>query len=89
MTTVKERVASLTTTDNPYNPVDQFDEWYAYDIEKGYGTLEYLARIANTSDSFPDEYNQKEIERAIDEICFYNINGMYKKVVQEVENEQM
>ena len=40
----------LTTIDNPFNPFDQFDEWFAYDVSKGYHTCSYLARIAKTSD---------------------------------------
>ena len=29
---------ALTTVDNPYNPFDQFDSWYQFDMDKGYGT---------------------------------------------------
>lgn len=36
----------LTTKDNPYNPKEQFDEWFVWDRENGYYTPEYLARIA-------------------------------------------
>lgn len=70
----------LTTIDNPYDPFTQFDQWYAYDEQKGYNTCEYLGRIASTSSEFADEQNLKEIEEAIDEICKLNILGIYKKV---------
>ena len=73
--------AMLTTIDNPFNPFTDFDKWYTFDIEKGYNSCAYLARIANTSTHLPDSINQEEIENAIDEICKININGMYKKVI--------
>lgn len=28
----------LTTEDNPFDPFTQYDEWYAFDYEKGYHT---------------------------------------------------
>ena len=40
----------LTTTDNPFDPFIQFDEWYAFDESKGYHSLSYLSRIVRTSD---------------------------------------
>ena len=39
-----------------------------------------LARFARTSDSFTDEENDKETERAIDEIIKYDFLNIYKKV---------
>ena len=71
---------ALTTFDNPYNPFEQFDEWFLYDVEKGYNTCSYLARIARTSDEFTDEENTQEILRAIAEIVRYDFLNIYKKV---------
>lgn len=70
----------LTTIDNPYNPFTQFEEWYAYDTQKGYHTCNYLARIAKSSNELSDEDQSSEILHAIDEIVKYNILGIYKKV---------
>lgn len=72
---------ALTTIDNVYDPIKQFDQWLNYDNEKGYGTLSYLGRIVNTSDELTDEENEAEIERAIDEIVALDPLGIYKKVV--------
>lgn len=69
----------LTTYDNPYNPITQFSEWYRFDQDKGYNCCGYLARIAHTSDSLSDDENDREIERAIDEIMKYNFLGLYRK----------
>lgn len=58
----------LTTKDNPYNVFDDYLNWMNFDHQKGYNTSELLSRIARTSDELSEEENQKEIERAIDEI---------------------
>ena len=58
----------LTTFDNPFDPFTQFDLCFQFDEEKGYHSCSYLGRIAKTSDSLSDSENDKEIERAIDEI---------------------
>lgn len=73
-------MCALTTVDNPYDPFDQFDQWLQYDNEKGYHSTAYLGRIARTSSQMSDEENEREIERAIDEIVQYDFRGIYKKV---------
>ena len=75
----------LTTIDNPYNPFTQFDEWFLFDVEKGYNTCDYLGRIARTSDMLTDQENDEEIERAIDEIIKFDFRNIYKKVAGETE----
>lgn len=70
----------LSTSDNPYDPFTQFEDWNAFDMQKGYYTCSYLARIAKTSpDLSPEDYNLA-IEQAIDEIIHYNLTGNYIKV---------
>ncbi len=71
----------LTTEDNPYNPAVDYENWLAFDIEHGYNTCGYLARIACTSDALTDEENVDELNRAIDEIIRYNPFRPYKKIV--------
>lgn len=77
------RAVYITTNDNPYDPAEQFKEWYMYDSLAGYQTCGYLDRIARTSDQLSDEENAEEIERAIDEIIAYNPT-IYKKIVKTV-----
>lgn len=79
----------LTTFDNPFDPFEDFDNWYMFDMDKGYGTCSYLARVAFTSDSLSDTENYRELERAIDEIIEYDFMNMYKKVTKEVESEEV
>lgn len=70
----------ITTFDNPFDPFEQFNSWFLYDVEKGYNTCAYLGRIAKTSEQFSEEENDLEIERAIDEIIKYDFRNIYKKV---------
>lgn len=74
----------LTTTDNPFDPFDHYDEWYAYDQRVGHHTPEYLARIVVMSEEISPADQAFAIEMAIDEIVQENINGLYKKVTREV-----
>lgn len=78
----------LTTIDNPYDPFDQFDEWFLFDNEKGYDTCGYLDRIARTSEQFSDDENEIEVERAIDEIIKYDFRHIYKKIRKEDIQEE-
>ena len=70
----------LSTIDNPYDPFDNFSSWYMYDVEAGYNSCAYLARIAKTSEQFTDTENDEEIERAIDEIIQYDFRNIYVKI---------
>ena len=74
---------ALTTIDNPFDPFEQFTSWFLFDIEKGYNSCAYLARIAKTSEQLSEvEYND-EIERAIDEIVRLDFMNIYKKVIND------
>ena len=64
----------LSTIDNPFNPFEDFNSWFLFDVEKGYNSCSYLARIAKTSNEFTEEEEAEEIERAIDEIIQYDFN---------------
>ena len=70
----------LTTYDNPFNPFEQFSSWFQFDVEKGYNTCSYLARIAKLSDEMSQQEEDEEVERAIDEIIKYDFMNIYKKV---------
>lgn len=74
---------ALSTFDNPFNPFDDFNNWFRFDSDHGYNSCSYLDRIARTSDSLSDEENDREIERAIDEIIKYDFLNIYKKIKKE------
>ena len=67
----------LTTTDNPYNPITQFDDWYQFDEDKGYCTLEYMARVGTRiSDDLSEEQQDIAWAELIGEILQYNLVGV-------------
>lgn len=35
------RRCAITTFDNPYDPLENFDEWYRFDEDKGYHTCSF------------------------------------------------
>lgn len=72
----------LTTFDNPFDPFEDFTSWFLYDVEKGYNTCSYIARIANEDASATEKETKEEIERAIDEIIKYDFMNIYKKVTK-------
>ncbi len=74
----------LTTIDNPYDPFTQFDDWKAFDEQKGYFTCNYLARVADSSNELSDADEILAITTAIDSIVSQNVLGIYKKVTKDV-----
>ena len=59
----------LSTSNNPYNPFTQYNEWAAFDENVcHYFSNAYLARIAATSPDLSGPDNERAIEDAIDEI---------------------
>lgn len=79
----------LTTVDNPYDPFDDYDEWYAFDSRMGHHTPSFLARVAYVSDELSETDHNLAIEEAIDEIVKENVNGLYRKVTREVQAENI
>lgn len=79
---MKDKNVVLTTVDNPYDPIDDFDRWYQFDVQKGYNSCAYLARVASLPDSLSDAEYIEEKERAIDSIVKWN-PLLYKKVLRE------
>lgn len=63
----------ITTSDNPFNPLTDYDRWEAFDKQKGYGTSEYLARVVRTTNEYGEGTYAEDIERAIDEIVSLNL----------------
>ena len=73
----------LTTTDNPFDPFTQWDEWYAFDLRHGYNTCGLLARIVDTSPDLSEPDQDRAIELGIDEIVSEAVTGKHIKVFRK------
>lgn len=78
------RDVALTTIDNPFDPFDDFDRWYEYDIAAGHNTCELLDRFSTTSYWLGPELYEEQIEQAMDEIIKYDPFLKYKKVYKDI-----
>ena len=72
----------LTTEDNPYDPFVQFEDWFAFDRQKGYFTCEFLGALSYTSPELSSVDQQLSVEEAIDSILEFDSQPKYKKVVR-------
>ena len=57
----------LTTTDNPFSPITQYDEWLTWDMAR-YNTNALLARVVVTSSELSEADRIDAIHKGIDEI---------------------
>lgn len=92
----------LTTTDNPWNPFTNFEEWYAFDEGHHYCTCGLIARFSSQTETDSDEEAEEDRVQAIDRVLelfpfgplgFENdSNGnkiYYKKVTNEEKLQEM
>lgn len=71
---------AITTIDNPYDPLDDFMNWFLYDSTHNYNTCGWLARFTNTTETFSSYENQLEIKHGIEELM--KINPTLYKIVE-------
>lgn len=76
----------LTTFDNPYDPFDNFSEWFMFDIEKGYNSCSRLARFISNDESLSTVEADREREAAIDKIIDIDFLNIYTKVTKSYDN---
>ena len=75
----------LTTSDNPYNPFTQWDEWYAFDVSAGHHTCALLDRV--TIDG--EDLDTGGIAYAQAEIVRFNVSGLHLLVTEQMFDELM
>ena len=68
----------LTTSDNPYNPKEDYPKWRQWDIENGYNTEEFIARLLPSNIDIDDEVAvNNEINNIVQEVIEHNVLGVY------------
>lgn len=70
----------LTTVDNPFNPFDDFDSWFMFDIEKGYNTCGRLMRLAVITEDMSDKEVSDEVDRAMNRLIQADPLDIFKKI---------
>lgn len=70
----------LTSKDNPYNYFTQFDDWFGFDMQKGYNSCGLLARFVRTSNELDADIINQDIEDGIDRILGMGFDKYYKKI---------
>ena len=78
----KSKEFKITTFDNPFSPFTQFDEWYTFDIQKGYDTLGILDRMTLSSRNLSESDQQRILEDSI-----FNLVKMFPKIYKIVLEE--
>ena len=77
-------VARLTTVDNPWDPFEEFPQWYQFDVTNGYKSTDLLGRVIMDSHETSVAQQNDANTQAIDEIVAENVSGMHRKVTREV-----
>lgn len=73
----------LTTTDNPFSPVDNYDQWSKFDRDHGYYTDALVARIVGPIDfDLPDSVVDDAFDDAIRWLAEWNPTGNYS-IIEE------
>ena len=65
----------LTTSDNPYNPHEDYDAWMQWDQANGYFTSEYIARLMDPELDYDND--PLALDSIYQEIIKNNITGNY------------
>ena len=52
------RKVALSTNDNPFNPITDYEKWLQFDRDHGYNSDQYVANIA---EDYDDTMNQQQV----------------------------
>lgn len=70
----------ITTPDNPYNPFEEPDKWFVWDLSHGYNTSAKLANLAKTNRYMLDAAEQRVINDAVNDMIRLHPPGMYIRI---------
>ena len=77
----------ITTLDNPFDYFEEFASWHMFDVEKGYFTCNYVARLIQLSDDMTQKEICEETERVVDSIMLNDPRPIYKKIWKSNSNQ--
>ena len=76
----------LTTLDNPFDYIEDNDNWRRYDEDHGYYTNQLMARCLSVHDEMNDDTFNFQVEQIVDELVNLNLLGIYKKAIKGEQN---
>lgn len=77
------RQTMITTSDNPFDPFDDFVNWFKFDHSKQYFTSELLARVVVGTNELSASDEHRMIEEGIDTLMRINPWGNFVKLIRE------
>lgn len=78
----------ITTIDNPFDPFDQFQQWYAYDEAiLGHHTYSQIARFTSSSLEMSVYDEAIDLNNAIDRLILNDPLNVYRKLIRPKENK--
>ena len=72
----------LSTSDNPFKPFENFNNWFAFDRKNNYNSLELIAKFAFASENLGNFQEKLAILQAMRTIIRYNVSGKHVILVQ-------
>lgn len=66
----------ISTSDNPYNPHTEWDDWYTWDLPR-YASLALLDRTIRTSNELPRSLQHDDYADALSIIVSENVSGKH------------
>lgn len=71
----------LTTMDNPYNPKEDYPKWRQWDLDNGYHTEEYIARLIPLNVDVDDDLTlAMHVNQIVLDILNNDVINIYKLV---------
>lgn len=73
----------LSTSDNPFNPFEMFEDWFAFDASRGYNSCGRVARLVDVRNDMTDSEVADLTEKAIDLLVESDPIGLFVKVTKD------
>ena len=71
----------ITTYDNPYNPMEDYDKWLDFDMLHGYNSQSRGARLLKLKPGMSDAEEQIAFNKAVDRLIEIDPLCIYTKIV--------
>ena len=80
-----QKIYTLTTVDNPYDPRTDFDAWYSQDLQLAMlnnrpTTFGLIDRLTGSSDFLSEDEKELMIQQTIDDIIANDKENIYKRI---------